>query len=282
MERNELQKKREVFPDYECKNAVAMEIEIEMPSSRRGIKQFVGATMKEVNQYIEQEVTETTAPEEGPCPSRRPKPKPRRPRYYDCPVCGDDLEGKVTVQCQSWSLITCEMCHWSRYGQCAYCVEGTSDGSGAEDQDNAREMAAHTPEYVVPKDRVLRKRRAFEKKDGHSTAKRQKEEANCEFVNYQDPDLTERPRSASLLARSVKMVLLIVVAYLTTTFWRADAKTSFLQEKDIDEHVFGIPVPELAVALNVSSGMAARLKKSFCKLANASLDWYLVGGRDCG
>ena len=101
----------------------------------REIKQLAGARRKEVSEYIEQAVVEATAPDEGPCPSRRPKPKPKRPRYYDCPMCGDDLEGKVTVQCQSCSLITCDMCHWSRYGQCAYRVEGTSDGSDAEDQE---------------------------------------------------------------------------------------------------------------------------------------------------
>ena len=143
----------------------AMDVDFEITRSTRKRKLSVSSTKKETSSCTKpKEYSLDPNPEGGPCPSRRPKPKPRRPRYYDCPVCGDDLEGKTTIQCQSCSLITCEMCHWSRYGQCAYCVEATSDGSGAEDQENVRDLMQQTSEYVLPKDKVLRQRKVLRKK----------------------------------------------------------------------------------------------------------------------
>ena len=86
---------RDAFTAYWCKEEAALEVEIQMPSTRRQIKQasrdftaylvgeirkgrgevrerslnpqelkqFEGAKQKEVNQYIEQEVLETLPPE---------------------------------------------------------------------------------------------------------------------------------------------------------------------------------------------------------------------------
>ena len=56
------------------------------------------------------------------------------------------------------------------------------------------------------------------------------------------------------------MVFLIVVADLKMTVWRADAKTAFLQGKEIERNLFCIPVPELSAALGIPIGTAARLK----------------------
>ena len=60
------------------------------------------------------------------------------------------------------------------------------------------------------------------------------------------------------------------------TVWRADAKTSLQQEKEIGGEHIDIPGWKLATALNIPTGMALRLKKSLCELVNALLEWYLT------
>ena len=132
-----------------------MEIEIEMPSSRRQIKQasrdftayligemkkgrgevrerslnseelkqFAGAKMKEVNQYIEHEVLETLP-----------------------------------------------------------------------------------PKYEVPKERILKMRWVMTWKDDPTAPEGRKAKGRIVILGYQDPDLTERPRSAPTATRSARMV----------------------------------------------------------------------------
>ena len=148
---------------------------------------------------------------------------------------------------------------------------------GNDDDDHApMEKTVKLDKIKCMRDRVPRKRRALEKKHEHYTAKRQKEEGQDEPANYQDTDMTERPRSASLTASTVRIVFLCGVAYLVMTVWRADAKMSLLQEKDIGGEHIDIPGWKLATALNIPTGMALRLKKSFCELVNALLEWYLT------
>ena len=72
------------------------------------------------------------------------------------------------------------------------------------------------------------------------------------------------------------MIFLVVVAYLKMTVWRADAKTAFLQGKEIGRDLFCIPVPELAAAMDVPIGTAVRLKKSSYGLIDAPLEWYMT------
>ena len=96
------------------------------------------------------------------------------------------------------------------------------------------------PEYVVPKDRVLRMRWVLTWKEDPSAPEGRKAKGRIVILGYQDPDLTERPRSAPTATRSARMVFLIVVAYLKMTVWRADAKTAFLQGKEIDRDLFCI------------------------------------------
>ena len=72
------------------------------------------------------------------------------------------------------------------------------------------------------------------------------------------------------------MVFLCGVADLMMTAWRADAKMPPLQEKETEGEHLDIPGWKLATARKVPTEVAVRLKKSFCGLVNALLEWYLT------
>ena len=57
-------------------------------------------------------------------------------------------------------------------------------------------LEKRTPEYVVPKDRVLRIRRVLKWKDGLFAPESKKERVRFVLVDYQDPNRTGEPRSA--------------------------------------------------------------------------------------
>ena len=59
------------------------------------------------------------------------------------------------------------------------------------------------------------------------------------------------------------------------TVWRADAKKTPLQQEETDGELLDIPGWRLATARKVPTEIADSLKKSFCGLVNALLEWYL-------
>ena len=137
-------------------------------------------------------------------------------------------------------------------------------------------METLPPEYEVPKERILKMRWVLTWKDDPTAPEGRKAKGRIVILGYQDPDLTERPRSAPTSTRTARMIFLTVVAYLKMTVWRADAKTAFLQGKEIERYIFCIPVPELAAALNISPGTAVKLRKSAYGMVDAPLEWYLT------
>ena len=67
-----------------------------------------------------------------------------------------------------------------------------------------------------------------------------------------------------------------VCAHLGFTLERADAATAFLQGRPISRELFCVPVPELARALGIPEGEAARLLKTSYGLVDAPWEWYIT------
>ena len=72
------------------------------------------------------------------------------------------------------------------------------------------------------------------------------------------------------------MMFLQMAAWQKMTIERADARTAFLQGRPIERELFVVPVPELAEALGITPGEAARLLKSSYGLVDAPLEWFLT------
>ena len=102
-----------------------------------------------------------------------------------------------------------------------------------------------------------------------------KAKARIVILGFQDPDLCERPSAAPTASRLARMVFLQVAVWYCMILERADAKTTFLQGRPIERDLFVLPAPELAHALGIPPGEAAKLQKSSYGLVDAPLEWYL-------
>ena len=132
------------------------------------------------------------------------------------------------------------------------------------------------PGYQVPPERVLRMRWVLTWKEDPESPDGRKAKGRIVILGYQDPDLTERTRSAPTASRLSRMIFLQAAAHQSMLVERADAKTAFLQGRKIERDLFCLPVPELAHALGIEPGQAAKLQKSSYGLIDAPLEWYVT------
>ena len=87
--------------------------------------------------------------------------------------------------------------------------------------------------------------------------------------------MATRQETAYWTASSVRFVFLCGIAYLLMTVWRAGAEKTPRQSEEGGGELLDIPGWRLATAHMVPTDLSERLKKSFCEMMNALLEWYL-------
>ena len=90
-----------------------------------------------------------------------------------------------------------------------------------------------------------------------------------------DSELMKGTETTHLTASSVRLVFLCGIAYFLMTVWRTGAERTPRQLDEGDGELLDIPGWKLATTQRVPTELSERLKKSFCGMMNALLEWYL-------
>ena len=94
------------------------------------------------------------------------------------------------------------------------------------------------------------------------------------LLGFLDPDLTEQTTHSPTMTRTTIQLILSIAAMLGMKLEKGDVTAAFLQGTKIERDLFAVPVEELAEALGIEPGQAARLTKEAYGLVAAPLCWF--------
>ena len=91
------------------------------------------------------------------------------------------------------------------------------------------------------------------------------------LLGFLDPDLTEQTTHSPTMTRTTRQLITAIAAMLGMKLEKGDVTAAFLQGTAIERDLFVVPVEELAEALGIEPGQAARLTKETYGLVAAPL-----------
>ena len=98
-----------------------------------------------------------------------------------------------------------------------------------------------------------------------------KAKARIILLGFLDPDLTEQTTHSPTMTRTTRQLITAIAAMLGMKLEKGDVTAAFLQGTAIERDLFVVPVEELAEALGIEPGQAARLTKEAYGLVAAPL-----------
>ena len=128
----------------------------------------------------------------------------------------------------------------------------------------------------VPPHRLMKMRWVLTFKNGPEDGT-VKAKARLVVLGYSDPDAGYLSTKSPTMTRRSRQLLLQMAAHRGWRVTKADARAAFLQggETQLQRQVFGLPVEELATAMNLSKGRAVQFLKATYGLTVAPREWFL-------
>ena len=130
------------------------------------------------------------------------------------------------------------------------------------------------PGFRPPKEKVMKMRWVLEWRLDEATGGKEAK-ARLVILGFMDPEYESRPTTAPTMTRTTRQMLLQLAAVKRMKVEKADVRGAFLQGKEFERELYVTPVPELAAALGITPGEAARLRKAAYGLVEAPIEWYL-------